>query len=187
MSLYKSQRLVGWFSIAMTAILLLVAISPALADPAQASPAAAVCTAYHRVKAGETLKKIAKTYSVTIDALATANGLSPSSTVTKGSQLCIPQASKSELQAKLNVQASKGQVTISGSGFSKARLYVVRARDGDLGPWFNIGRITSEKNGALTAKTFTLPSDLKTRTFLTVCLKNQLSDQLTCKNVVHIR
>jgi murein DD-endopeptidase MepM/ murein hydrolase activator NlpD len=184
-NLKKHQLAFRLFTIALTAIMLMGILAPGFSSPAQAAPAALVCTATHTVKAGETLSSIANKYGVSVSALASANGLSTTATVHKGQRLCIPPSTKNE-PAALNVQASKGMVTISGSGLTKSRPYLIKVKEGDLGIWYVLGRISSTKDGSLLAKNFTLPKELRYRTYLTVCLKNQISNQLTCKKVFHM-
>jgi hypothetical protein len=184
-NLKKHQLAIRWFTVALTAIMLLGVVAPGFSSPALAAPAALVCTATHTVKANETLSSVAKKYGVTVDALAAANGLKTTATLYKGQKLCIPPSTKSE-PAALNVQASKGMVTVSGSGLTKSKPYVLKVKEGDLGIWYVLGRISSTKDGTLLAKNFPLPKDLRSRMYLTVCLKNQISNQLTCKKVFHI-
>jgi spore germination protein YaaH len=184
-NLKRQQLAVRWFTIALTAIMLVGAIAPGFSSPALAAPAALVCSATHTVKAGETLSSVAKKYGVTVDALASANGLKTTATLYKGQQLCIPPSTKSE-PATLSVQASKGNVTLSGSGLAKSKPYLVKVKEGDLGIWYVLGRVSTTKDGTLVAKNFVLPSQLRSRMYLTVCLKNQISNQLTCKKVFHM-
>ena len=184
--LKNSQWATRWFTITLAAILLVGALSPAFSSPAQASPAAAVCAATHIAKANETLTSIAKKYGVTVEALAAANNLNTTSKVYKGMSLCIPASKKVEAQAILNVAASKGMVTISGTGLTKSKAYLIKVREGDLGIWYPLGRVSTTKDGTLLAKSLPLPKQLKSRMYLTVCLKNQTTDALTCKKVFHI-
>jgi spore germination protein YaaH len=184
--LKQSQWTVRWFTLILAAILLVSALSPAFSSPAQASPAAVVCTATYIVKPNETLTSIAKKYGVTVAALAAANGLKTTSSVFKGMSLCIPKTTKTETAAVLNVLASKGLVTVSGSGLAKSKQYLVKVREGDLGMWYSLGRLSTTKDGTLVSKTFLLPNQLKSRMYLTVCLKNQTTDALTCKKVFHM-
>ena len=185
-ALMRPRQAVRWLTIALAAILLVTALSPAIASPALASPAAVVCTATHIVKANETLTTIAKKYGVTVEALAAANSLKTTAKVFKGMSLCIPKTTKTETAAALNVVANKGLVTISGTGLAKSKQYLIKVREGDLGIWYPLGRITATKDGTLVAKTFLLPKELKSRMYLTVCLKNQTTDALTCRKVFHM-
>ena len=71
----------------LTAALIPVAVSAA---PAQAPTASGMV---HIVKPGETLSHIARRYSVTVNALVAANGLSNASYVYVGQRIYIPAAS----------------------------------------------------------------------------------------------
>lgn len=184
--LHKPNLLLRTFTVALAAMILLAAVGPGFSAPAQAAPAAVVCTTTHFVKANETLSSIAKKYRVTVDALANANGLKTTATVYKGQKLCIPPSNKSEASSVLSVLASKGRLTLSGSGLAKSKAYVVKVREGDQGIWYMLGRVSSTKDGTLVSKSYTLPKDLRSRMYLTVCLKNQTTDQLTCRKVFHI-
>ncbi len=59
----------------------------AFAAPAEAPAASGI---YHIVKAGETLSQIARRYSVTVNALVAANGLSNASYIYVGQQIYVP-------------------------------------------------------------------------------------------------
>ncbi|MEP0957623.1 peptidoglycan DD-metalloendopeptidase family protein [Leptolyngbya sp. FACHB-1515] len=63
--------------------------SPAAVAPPEAAPAPESAN-LHRVRSGQTLRQIARKYRVDLQALATANGLSPNSTLTSGQMLTIP-------------------------------------------------------------------------------------------------
>jgi hypothetical protein len=180
-----NQLAVRWLTVALAAILLMGVLSPGFSSPALAAPAALVCTATHIVKANETLTSVANKYGVTVAALAAANGLKTTATLYKGQSLCIPPSTKSE-PATLTVLASKGNVSLSGTGLAKSKPYVVKVKEGDLGIWYVLGRVSTTKDGTLVSKNFVLPKQLRSRMYLTVCLKNQISNQLTCKKVFHI-
>lgn len=74
---------------------LTLALLPAAVSAAPAAAPAAVPAAsgsYHIVKAGETLSQIARYYSVTVNALKAANGLSNANYIYIGQHLYIPAA-----------------------------------------------------------------------------------------------
>lgn len=73
---------------------LTLALLPAAVSAAPAA-APAASGAYHIVKAGETLSQIARYYSVTVNALKAANGLSDANYIYIGQHLYIPAASGS--------------------------------------------------------------------------------------------
>ncbi len=82
---------------------LTLALLPAAASAAPtAAPAAmpAASGSYHVVKAGETLSHIARYYSVTVNALKAANGLSNANYIYIGQKLYIPAASGSPAGCK---------------------------------------------------------------------------------------
>jgi lysozyme len=74
----------------LTLALLPVTVSAAPATAPAAAPAAS--GSYHIVKAGETLSHIARYYSVTVNALKAANGLSDANYIYIGQHLYIPAA-----------------------------------------------------------------------------------------------
>ena len=74
----------------LTLALLPATVSAAPATALAAAPAAS--GSYHIVKAGETLSHIARYYSVTVNALKAANGLSDANYIYIGQRLYIPVA-----------------------------------------------------------------------------------------------
>ena len=74
----------------LTLALLPATVSAAPATALAAAPAAS--GSYHIVKAGETLSHIARYYSVTVNALKAANGLSDANYIYIGQHLYIPAA-----------------------------------------------------------------------------------------------
>ena len=174
------------FTIAMLVLAVTGLLASTFVATTKAAPTALVCKTTHVVKSNETLNSIAKKYNITVDALAKANDMSIYAKVFKGQRLCIPAGSRSETQAILSSQASKGILSLSASKLSKLTPYAIKVREGDLGLWYILGRTQSTKDGSLVAKNYSLPLALRNKIHLTVCLKNQLTDQLTCKKVYHI-
>jgi len=79
--------------IVMLAGLMLVTPFAALAAPADPAPAAASCSTYYTVRAGDTLTKIAARYHTDVWALARANGITNLNRIHVGQVLCIPGGS----------------------------------------------------------------------------------------------
>jgi LysM repeat protein len=171
-----------WITLLAVAALLagiFAALQPA---PAQA----ALCAAYHVVTKNESLKSIAKYYGVNYKVLAKANDLNVNEPLVKGDKLCIPKAGNGEPNMTLTVTANGGKVFVNVASATREDRYLVKVREGDSGPWTNLGRFTSGVKGVVKQFTFLIPDKLKNKLYLTVCLKNQSTNALTCRAVLNV-
>jgi hypothetical protein len=100
-----------------------------------------------------------------------------------GQQLCIPKEPAKSSNYTWSAAYKGNTVTVSGEKFKKSYPFIVKARASDASTWYKLGRVGSDKNGELEKK-FTLPKALVGETFLSVCLKDGVTDYLDCKRVV---
>ena len=149
----------------------------------QAPAQAALCAATHIVKKGETLQNIARIYKVNYKVLAKDNNLNVNEKLVPGEKLCIPKAGRGEPNMNLVISAAAGKVNIIVSNQLREDKYLVKAREGDSGPWYVLGRFGSGVKGTVKNLAFTLPDKLRSKLNLTVCLKNLNTDALTCRLV----
>jgi len=145
-----------------------------------------LCRAVHVVKANETLKSIAKLYGVNARALAKANDMANNEALNAGDKLCIPKTGKAEPKLNLAVYAQGGTININATGMTREEKYQVKVREGDAGKWYKLGKITSGVEGVISNKKFPVPDALKNKVYLTVCLKNQNNDALTCRAILNV-
>jgi LysM repeat protein len=171
-----------WITLLAVAALLAGAFAALRPAPAQA----ALCAAYHVVTKNETLKSIAKFYKVNYKVLAKANDINVNEPLVKGDKLCIPKVGPGEPNMTLTVTAKGGKVFINVGSATREDRYLVKVREGDSGPWTNLGRFSSGVKGTIKQFTFLLPDKLKSKLYLTVCLKNQSTNALTCRPVVNV-
>ncbi|HJP71646.1 MAG TPA: LysM peptidoglycan-binding domain-containing protein [Candidatus Limnocylindria bacterium] len=104
------------------------AAAPAAAPPTEAAPVPStpvpVATQLHVVQRGETLIGIARRYSVSVDAIAAANGIADPSRIYGGQQLTIPSSSAPATPA---VPATPSGLS---TGSSSSMLALMAQRDG---------------------------------------------------------
>ena len=172
-------------SLVMIAVLTITMVAVALPSRAVAAATTPKCSAYYTVKVGDTLRSVATKYKVNLIALAKANRLSVNDTLIKGEKLCIPSSGQAEPKAVLTITAKGGKIFIVGSGFTKRTGYVAKVRQTEGGAWYRLGRLSSGEKGELNA-TYPVPTDLKKKLYITVCLKNQANDSLTCRSILNV-
>lgn len=176
-------------------VLALAILAALLPQPAQA---AVTCSTYHIVRQSDTTAFIAHTYGLKWHEIAEANDMKPSDRLTVGQSLCIPTAEEESEGRKVTVRPSTDknagiQVSVSGnriiltlSSFSKEHMYRVKVRDVSLavGGWSKLAVITIEKNKTRTFR-YEVPEDLEDVPILNVCLKDMVTDELTCRTAVN--
>jgi hypothetical protein len=168
-------------------LLALAALLAGIFAALQPAPAqAALCAAYHVVVKGETLKSIAKYYGVNYKVLAKENDLNVNEPLVKGDKLCIPKGGLGEPNMNLTITAKGGKVFISVSSLTREDKYLAKVREGDSGPWTNLGRFSSGVKGTVKQISYLLPDKLKKKLYLTVCLKNLSTNALTCRPVLNV-
>jgi hypothetical protein len=176
----------------VAALLLLAILASAFPQPVEAATA---CRAYHVVKKGETTSSIAQTYKLKWKLIAQANKMDPADPIKVGQRLCIPATTTTtgpktqpsdEPNARITLNISGGRITLSTSKFAANHGYVLRARNGNtgVGGWVRLGAIAVKKNSSQTFA-FNVPPSLRTATIITVCLKDQTTDELVCRNAVN--
>ena len=179
----------------LAAIALLMALFP---QPAQA----ATCVAYYVVQEGDTTPKIAHTFNLKWGDIADANDLDPGDKLVVGDRLCIPPGSKDESsstgggtstflpdtdsKAKFSVYISSGKMHLSLSKFSINHVYLVKVRDVAVGVdgWEKLEKIKVKKKTTYNL-VLNVPKDLRNTLFLSVCLKDQTSDELVCRTAIN--
>lgn len=177
-------------------VLALALMATLLPQPAQA---AVTCRTYHLVRESDTTPFIAHTYGLKWHEIAQANDMKPADKLTVGQSLCIPTAEEEESAGrKLTVRPSTDknagiQLSVSGnriiltlSNFSKEHMYRVKVRDVSLaaGGWSKLAVITIEKNKTRTFR-YKVPEDLEDVSILNVCLKDMVTDELTCRTAIN--
>jgi LysM repeat protein len=189
-------------SILLSALLVLTFLVVAQPQTAQA----ATCQAYYTVHKGDTTPYISQTFGFKWKDIAAANDMDPWEKLTVGQRLCIPPADKStkntstsseksgvkvkqpadESKAKFLVNISAGRIYASLSKFSEEHVYLAKARDvyTGIGGWYNLGYITIDKKSNQSFS-WAVPSDLKSTSPLSVCFKDQSTDELICRSAIN--
>lgn len=182
-----------WGNKALSLFLALVILFTVL--PAQRVYAAETftCRLYHTVSANDTLNKIAKNYSVKFSDLVAANKLKEPYTIFVGQKLCIPKASKNGAQGadkdagaikahSFTVTHTKDGFVLRGLDFLKKSTYLVKVDDASTPEvvWVKLNKFKTGDKTSFTLR-FQLPKELRNATYLNICLKNQITDQLVCK------
>ena len=180
---------------------LLAAIFP------QSAQAASACRAYYTVKKGDTTPYISQTFNLKWRDIAGANNMEPYDKLTVGQRLCIPPESAStksetsntsggnktkvqvpdtDKKAVVLVSISGGRIGLTTKSFSVEHTYLVKARDANtgIGGWYKIDIITVKKSKTQNFG-FNVPSDLRSTTPLSVCLKDIYTDELICRQSVN--
>jgi hypothetical protein len=192
-----SHLIASWMPV--FSVLLVVAIL-AMALP-QSGLAQTTCRTYHTVREGDTKPYIAHTYGVKWSEIAAANDLSVEEKPAVGMQLCIPEATsdnettggkpktqvdepEGEGSAVIQISISGGRISVHTDNFNKDHLYLVKTRDVDAGTgsWYKLGNISVQEDESQSFS-FNIPQDLRDEPVLSVCLKDQTSDELICQSV----
>jgi len=148
-----------------------------------ATPASAAsqCTETHVVSAHDTIWRLVKEYGVPATRIAQANKLEQPYTLKVGQEVCIPPKSAGGLSATISISSTltTDSITLTGSGFPKAHVYRVKARN--AGTWYVLGdNLRADKNGDLQKVRYKLPAELRGQPELTICLKDMGTDALGC-------
>jgi hypothetical protein len=172
-------------------LMVLTFLAASLPQQAQAQ---ANCRTIHIVREGDTKPFIAHTYDLRWREIADANDVNRADKVTVGQQLCIPEGDDDERpnrpagdsDATYSLTISGGRIFISLSKFSQNYVYLVKARGANVGAggWYNLGRIQVSRNQDFSTS-FTVPNDLRDVQFISVCLKDQSTDELICRNAAN--
>lgn len=174
-----------------------LAIALALAVAALPTPvqAAGVCLSYYTVQAGDTTPKIAHTYGLKWREIAEANDMTSPYKIKTGDVLCIPaegaNANSSSAVTSLSgsyavsVVNSLISVKIRAGKDDDKEIYVIKVRDGtaSIGGWYKLDSVKIPKNDTIT-NYYSVPKELRNSLYLQVCIKNMVTDDLTCKTVL---
>ena len=166
----------------LSALLVLAFLTAALPQSAQAAAPAAACSDTYTVKAGDTIGRIAKDNDVTINRLAKTNNLESPYNLKTGQELCIPDTSPSSPKGKFTATLSSDKVSLNGTDYKKTYTFFIKARENDSSLQYKLGRTQTDKKGVL-KDSFKLPKELKNKSPLTICLKDSVTDALTCTRV----
>jgi LysM repeat protein len=183
-----NQRMLHFGSLALIALVTLAFLAAALPQPAQA--ASAPCVTYYTYKKGDKTYSVAKTFGLAWWEIGLANNMKYPYTPSVGQRLCIPPQGWAEAQPTVTgymSALSKGsKVTVTASGFTTRYLWMVKVKDptGKVSGDFKVGKMLIPVTTKVTG-VFPLPAELRNTTVLTVCLKNQTTDEKICKNIVH--
>lgn len=177
----KNQRSITSFTNwSLIGLLVLSLLAAAIPQHAQAAPLNQVCDQTHVVKEGETIYKIARTYSKTVNRLAKTNNLEFPYRVTVGQTLCIPGRATGSANATWTATFANGKVTLNGTNFRKEYPFIIRVRENDTSAWYKLGQTKTNNAGVLNT-TFNAPDALMRVGAINVCLKDAFTDVLVCK------
>jgi len=167
-------------NLTLSALLVFSILAAALPQPVLAASLAVTCKKTYTVKEGETIRRIARNNSVSLNRLAKANNLVSPYHLTAGQSLCIPEIPTASTSIQWSAKISGGEITVTGSGFTKQHPFYIKVRENDTSKWYKLGLTQTDRNGKLKVS-FDVPKDLKNQFFLNVCLKDGLTDLLICK------
>jgi LysM repeat protein len=179
----------------IVSILIVVALVLSVLPQFTQSAAAATCSKKYTVVAGDTLSSIAAKYNTTVQVLAQLNDLKDPYVLSVGQAICLPAgataatatpksssgSSSSKYSYDMAATRDGSRITLKLNSFPAKNNYHVRiGEELRRSGWVRIGKIKTNKNGVGEA-TFGMPKDLRNVPSYYVCLKNQVTDKLTCK------
>lgn len=171
-----------FFSLLLLAMLVLPLFLAAVNLSAQAATDPR-CSEMYTVKSGDTLSKIAKKFELSLNRLARSNDVSKSYKPAVGEQLCIPSLTTFSSSTRWSAAYDGKKITLTGSNFKKNYPMILRARVDDAHRLITVAKgIRSDKSGKLSTS-YKVPKDLIDQTSIVVCLKDGVTDGLTCKLV----
>jgi LysM repeat protein len=172
-------RIVTW---SISVALIFSFLATALPEPVQASYPQANCKKTYTIKPGESIYRIARDHEISVYRLAKTNGLKRPFNLSSGQTLCIPAIPKPSSNFSWNATYTSNQIRITGTDFKKQHPFYVKVRENDLSNWYKLGSAQSNRYGEMTVK-YNLPKDLLKKSILTVCLKDGITDYLSCQRV----
>jgi hypothetical protein len=180
--------------VATLSLILALAILAAAAPQTANAQTTATCRTFYVFREGDTKPRVAHTFDVPWREIADANDLNTTEKVAVGTRLCIPEGEDDGDQstpagssnADILISIAGNTIRLSVDDFSNRHTYLVKARSADegIGGWTKLGRIQVARNDAQSFS-FSLPNDLRDAARLSVCLKDQTTDELICRNVVN--
>lgn len=177
----------------LSLVLVLAFLFTALPQPARA----ATCARTYTVKSGDTLSKIAFDYGVTVQAIAAENNLKDPYTIFVGQSLCLPSSASSSTSGStsssttgststskknsISVVDYSNRIILELTNFPKKTVYYVKMNDDGRRnyKWYRLGTLKTSSSGAANAN-FKVPDKMRNKSVIVVCLKNALSDAVTC-------
>jgi len=184
-----NKRWLHFSSLVLVALLTLAMLAAALPQPVQA--ASAPCVTYYTFKKGDTTQSVAHSFGLAWWEIGKANNMKYPYKPTVGQRLCIPPAGWADslptVTGFMSAFSKGSKVTVTASGFTTRYLWVVKVKEstGKARGDYKIGRLVIPANKKVTG-VYELPQELRNSTYLTVCLKNQTTDDKICKNIVHV-
>lgn len=173
----------------------------------QSALAATSCASYYTVASGDTTPYISQRFGFKWKDIAKANDMTPEDKPSAGQVLCIPPLSKSTKDSSTSSGSNTGvkvtqpedessavfSVSISGhrvyttlSNFNDDHVYLVKVRDSKTGidGWYNLGRIKIISDSSQSFS-FQVPNDLRGTLYLSVCFKDQTTNELVCRHAIN--
>lgn len=184
--------------VAITLSLILITTLLAAAFP---RPALAACALKYTVQSGDTLYRIASTYSVDFKTLAEANKLKEPYLIYVGQVLCIPSGaeipdttpgvtgtSTKKLPAIAAIHMG-GIAWVGVSNFNKERAFYVKVYAGGWNYWnypeYQIAYIKTDSKGQF-GSWFHMPTQLEDVHTVTFCVKDAINDDvIACKTATN--
>ncbi|MEJ2266938.1 MAG: LysM domain-containing protein [Anaerolineales bacterium] len=153
----KPTQFTNLFSTRKSVFSLVLALALLAAFLPQPAQAAVTCRTYHLVRESDTTPYIAHTYGLKWHEIAEANDLKIGERPNVGQILCIPTEEEESTGRKLTVRPSTDK---------KAGIQV------------------SVSGNRIILK-LKIPEDLRDTPILNVCLKDMITDELTCRSVLN--
>jgi len=150
------------------------------------------CKFKHTVQAGDTVISIADLYGIDWMDIVDANSLSAPYVLAIGQKLCIPGGTKpsdvptgsadKKSDAVLVAIPGMGHLLVSVENFAPKTTYYVRLTPRGVGISYRIGRFITNKEGDFT-DWMDVPSYVPRSLEMTVCVKNAVTDAVSCVTV----
>jgi hypothetical protein len=199
----KPNRLFRPGKLAFNATLVLVMLAAFLP---QTALAATSCQSHYTVRTGDTAPSISQFYGFRWKEIAAANDMKANEKPGVGQVLCIPAHTEStkpttttsttyrkgvfvptnESGAVFTVSITNHQINTTLANFSYYHVYLVKVRDARtvFGGWYTLGKVKIITL-ARQSFSFAVPGELKGTTNLSVCFKDQVSEELICRNATN--
>jgi len=185
-----------WAIRALSLFLALALLAAALPAPALAASASqARCASYYTVRSGDSLFRIADLHNVSWRKIAEANNIIAPYTIYVGQSLCIPKDKVGDVSGAPKAKAASFTVLRSGNtlvirayDFPTKSSYYVKVDDARVDglKWYKLGMLRT-RNVSNVETSFVLPRDLSKAFYFNVCLKNSVTDKVSCKAVYALK
>lgn len=181
---------------ALSLFLALAFLAAVLPTPSLAASASkAVCASYYTVRSGDSLYRIADVHNVSWRKIAEANNIIAPYTIYVGQSLCIPRDKVGDVSGAPRAKAASFSVLRNGNylvirayDFPTKSSYYVKVDDARVDglKWYKLGMLRT-RNASNVETSFELPRDLGKAYYFNVCLKNSVTDKVTCKPVYALK